>query len=93
MEPLLERIANNNKTVAVPLADTISHDTFEFQPVDVTNLMIGGFDFDLNFNWRPLSKEQIKSRKNVIEPVRYARHDLIDCEYCEIYASDVIFIN
>jgi hypothetical protein len=49
LEPLLNRISQDENTVAVPLADHISAETFEFRPVDIESMYMGGFDFDLNF--------------------------------------------
>ncbi|XP_076094388.1 putative polypeptide N-acetylgalactosaminyltransferase 9 isoform X2 [Mytilus galloprovincialis] len=67
LEPLLDKIAHCNKTVAVPLADQISSETFQFSPVNIEHMHMGGFDFDLNFNWRPVPEEELKRRTSVID--------------------------
>ncbi|CAG2193084.1 GALNT [Mytilus edulis] len=67
LEPLLDKIAHCNKTVAVPLADQISSETFQFSPVNIEHMQMGGFDFDLNFNWRPVPEEELKRRTSVID--------------------------
>lgn len=71
LEPLLDKIAHCNKTVAVPLADQISSETFQFSPVNIEHMQMGGFDFDLNFNWRPVPEEELKRRTSVIDSVKY----------------------
>ncbi|XP_063421651.1 putative polypeptide N-acetylgalactosaminyltransferase 9 [Mytilus trossulus] len=70
LEPLLDKIAHCNKTVAVPLADQISSETFQFSPVNIEHMHMGGFDFDLNFNWRPVPEEELKRRTSVIDSVK-----------------------
>jgi hypothetical protein len=76
LEPLLNRISQDENTVAVPLADHISAETFEFRPVDIEFMYMGGFDFDLNFNWRPIPDTELKRRNSIVDSVRYSLRTL-----------------
>jgi hypothetical protein len=60
----------------VPLADHISAETFEFRPVDIESMYMGGFDFDLNFNWRPIPDTELKRRNSIVDSVRYSLRTL-----------------
>jgi hypothetical protein len=63
-------------TQSVPLADHISAETFEFRPVDIEFMYMGGFDFDLNFNWRPIPDTELKRRNSIVDSVRYSLRTL-----------------
>lgn len=49
LEPLLARIAENSKNVAVPVIDIINDKTFAYEWL--SEVPAGGFDWYLNFNW------------------------------------------
>ncbi|XP_050093526.1 putative polypeptide N-acetylgalactosaminyltransferase 9 [Anopheles aquasalis] len=50
LEPLLEQVARNDTTIAVPLIDRIDdHDLHVI--VNVSSHLIGAFEWDLNFGW------------------------------------------
>ncbi|CAJ0932639.1 unnamed protein product, partial [Mesorhabditis belari] len=67
-EPLLDRIALDPHSVAVPNIDPIAEDTFKY--VAELAPLIGGFDWNMQFVWRDLSPEQKRKRVNEIEPIR-----------------------
>ncbi|CAJ0584898.1 unnamed protein product, partial [Mesorhabditis spiculigera] len=67
-EPLLDRIAQDPHSVAVPNIDPIQEDTFQY--VAELSPLIGGFDWNMQFVWRDLSPEQKRKRKNNLEPIR-----------------------
>ena len=52
LQPLLQRVKNNKRTVASPIIDNINLINYEFEPVS-TNLR-GGFDWRLDFFWEYL---------------------------------------
>lgn len=49
LEPLLDRIANDRKTVVCPIIDVISDETFEY--ITASDMTWGGFNWKLNFRW------------------------------------------
>lgn len=54
LPPLLSRIVENRQTVASPIIDVISDETFEYKKV--TDGYYGGFDSRLSFKWDPIPK-------------------------------------
>ncbi|XP_076349208.1 putative polypeptide N-acetylgalactosaminyltransferase 9 [Tachypleus tridentatus] len=69
LEPLLDRIARNSTTVVCPVIDVISDDTFEYNFRDSSSLNVGGFDWNLQFNWHVIPDSEKKRRKHPWEPV------------------------
>lgn len=51
LEPLVDRIARNKTTLAVPIIEQIKDDTFELLPRNHTTVALGGFGWDLQFRW------------------------------------------
>lgn len=70
LEPLLDRIRRDYTTVAVPVIDIISSTDFSYSgtPAEV----IGGFTWDMQFNWHGLPQNVRNQRKDLSEPVRLA---------------------
>ncbi|WAQ94220.1 GALT9-like protein [Mya arenaria] len=72
--PLLARINENETNVLVPVIDVIDQDTFSYgyrQNPDAKDMLVGGFDWGLLFNWHPvpeLELNRIEYKTNV--PVR-----------------------
>ena len=59
LEPLLDRIARNKTTVVCPVIDTIADDTLEYMYDSG-----GGFDWNLQFSWHPVSYREKKRHNN-----------------------------
>ncbi|XP_064614288.1 polypeptide N-acetylgalactosaminyltransferase 5-like [Liolophura sinensis] len=70
LEPLLDRIAENSKIVAVPVADIISADDFGYSFRGTNDIFLGGLDLDLNFSWRTIPPREFTRRKDKHEPLR-----------------------
>ncbi|KAF6771068.1 hypothetical protein AHF37_09687, partial [Paragonimus kellicotti] len=51
LEPLLECIHANHTNVVSPVIDRINDDTFAYETLMLDNIQVGGFDWDLSFNW------------------------------------------
>lgn len=68
LEPLLDRIARDNRTVACPVIDGIADNTFEYKGGG-SNFQIGGFAWNLQFNWHAVPERERKKHKNSAEPV------------------------
>uniref|UniRef100_A0A9J8DC68 Polypeptide N-acetylgalactosaminyltransferase n=1 Tax=Cyprinus carpio carpio TaxID=630221 RepID=A0A9J8DC68_CYPCA len=69
IEPLLERIAENESTIICPVIDTIDWNTFEFY-MQTDEPMVGGFDWRLTFQWHAVPEIDRKIRKSRIDPIR-----------------------
>ncbi|XP_061192693.1 polypeptide N-acetylgalactosaminyltransferase 5-like [Saccostrea echinata] len=74
LEPLLERIADDYRNVPIPLTDTIDCDTFEYRGSKLEYMSLGGFDFDLNYAWRPVPEREQKRRGSLTAPIRTPTH-------------------
>lgn len=62
LEPLLERVSLDRKTVVAPIIDVISDDNFEY--VTASDQTLGGFNWQLNFRWYSVSEREMKRRNN-----------------------------
>ncbi|KAL0268521.1 UNVERIFIED_CONTAM: hypothetical protein PYX00_010436 [Menopon gallinae] len=69
LEPLLDRIARNRTTVVCPVIDVIDDTTLEYNYRDSGGVNVGGFDWNLQFNWHPVPEREKKKHKNTAEPV------------------------
>ncbi|XP_054740666.1 putative polypeptide N-acetylgalactosaminyltransferase 9 isoform X2 [Anastrepha obliqua] len=69
LEPLLDRIARNKTTVVCPVIDVIDDTTLEFHFHDSGVVNVGGFDWNLQFNWHAVPERERKRRQNTAEPV------------------------
>ncbi|XP_023605557.1 POC1 centriolar protein homolog B isoform X4 [Myotis lucifugus] len=69
LEPLLERIGEDETAVVCPVIDTIDWNTFEFY-MQTGEPMIGGFDWRLTFQWHSVPKHERDRWKSRIEPIR-----------------------
>uniref|UniRef100_A0A146LKK0 Polypeptide N-acetylgalactosaminyltransferase n=1 Tax=Lygus hesperus TaxID=30085 RepID=A0A146LKK0_LYGHE len=69
LEPLLDRIARDNTTVVCPVIDVIDDKTLEFMWRDSGVVNVGGFDWNLQFNWHVVPDREKKRHKNAAEPV------------------------
>lgn len=68
LEPLLDRIARDDKTVVCPVIDGIVDDTFEYIGGG-RSFQIGGFNWNLQFNWHAVPERERKKHKSSAEPV------------------------
>ncbi|VVC36597.1 Nucleotide-diphospho-sugar transferases,Glycosyltransferase 2-like,Ricin B, lectin [Cinara cedri] len=69
LEPLLDRIAREASTVVCPVIDVIDDSSLEFHYNDAGGLNVGGFDWDLQFNWHMVPEREENRHKNQAEPV------------------------
>uniref|UniRef100_T1J8L0 Polypeptide N-acetylgalactosaminyltransferase n=1 Tax=Strigamia maritima TaxID=126957 RepID=T1J8L0_STRMM len=69
LEPLLERVAQDNTRVVCPIIDVISMDNFQY--VGASADLRGGFDWSLVFKWEYLSTEEKNRRaKDPTSPIK-----------------------
>lgn len=68
LEPLLDRIRQDPTTVAVPVIDIIGSSDFSYSgtPAEV----IGGFSWDMQFNWHSLPFSVRNQRREASDPIR-----------------------
>ncbi|XP_055923316.1 putative polypeptide N-acetylgalactosaminyltransferase 9 isoform X2 [Eupeodes corollae] len=69
LEPLLDRIARNSTTVVCPVIDVIDDTTMEYHYHDSGGVNVGGFDWNLQFNWHAVPEKERKRHNNSAEPV------------------------
>ncbi|KAF7396085.1 hypothetical protein HZH68_010135 [Vespula germanica] len=69
LEPLLDRIARDPTTVVCPVIDVIDDATLEYHWRDSGGVNVGGFDWNLQFNWHAVPDREKKKHKNPAEPV------------------------
>lgn len=71
LEPLLDRIAQNPTNVPWPIIGTISAETFEYYAQrNLHSILVGGFEWSLQFMWISQSVAEEKRKKNPAEPTR-----------------------
>ena len=70
LQPLLGRIAENYTNVVTPVIDVLDDDTLRYQYSSAKSTSVGGFDWNLQFNWHSIPERERKRRKSDIEPVR-----------------------
>lgn len=59
LEPLLQQVKLDRKTVACPIIDIINEDNFAF--TKSFELHLGAFNWGLNFRWYPISRRELVS--------------------------------
>lgn len=69
LEPLLDRIARDPTTVVCPVIDVIDDNTLEYHYHDSSGVNVGGFDWNLQFNWHAVPEHEKKRHKNTAEPL------------------------
>ncbi|CAB3236690.1 unnamed protein product [Arctia plantaginis] len=69
LEPLLDRIARNKTTVVCPVIDVIDDNTLEYHYRDSSSVNVGGFDWNLQFNWHPVPAKEKARHQHTAEPV------------------------
>lgn len=62
LEPLLERIAENKSIVVCPVIDVIEDSSFKFQYGSAKSTSVGGFDWNLQFNWHAIPEHERERR-------------------------------
>ncbi|XP_063842442.1 putative polypeptide N-acetylgalactosaminyltransferase 9 isoform X7 [Scylla paramamosain] len=68
LEPLLDRIGRNWTSAVTPVIDVISDDTLEYTYSSF--VAVGGFDWNLQFNWHAIPSKERARHQHPAEPVR-----------------------
>lgn len=70
LEPLLDRIARNSTTVVCPVADVIDSASFSYVAIAPKDVYVGGFDWELVFQWHDVPASERNRHKDLAEPLR-----------------------
>ena len=70
LEPLLDRIARDPTYVPCPVIDVVDDDTFGFSYQPSSILQVGGFDWNLVFDWIAIPDSEKQRKNNSAEPTR-----------------------
>ncbi|XP_013382243.1 polypeptide N-acetylgalactosaminyltransferase 5 [Lingula anatina] len=70
LEPLLDVIAKNKSNVVCPVIDVIEDENFKYDFSSARGTSIGGFDWNLQFNWHPIPDHERKRMKTPFDPIR-----------------------
>ncbi|OXA52184.1 putative polypeptide N-acetylgalactosaminyltransferase 9 [Folsomia candida] len=68
-QPMSDRITKNRTAVVCPVIDQINEDTLEFKVVERSVTIVGGFSWDLMFNWVPARDEVLRSLRTPADPI------------------------
>ena len=71
LEPLLDRIADDWSNVVTPVIDVIEDGTFKYLYGSAKATSVGGFDWNLQFNWHGIPESERLRRKTPVSPIRY----------------------
>lgn len=70
LEPLLQEVHNDKRTVVTPLIDILDKDTFAYRYNKGPKVSVGGFDWRLVFTWHTAPDEDLAKRSLDHQPVR-----------------------
>lgn len=77
LEPLVDRIARDPTTVVCPVIDVINDKTFEYHyRGEAGAVNVGGFDWNLQFNWHVVPDREKKRRTHPWDPVYVSKKNL-----------------
>ena len=71
LEPLLYRIAEDKRHVVTPVIESILDDNLQFQFTNHKDIQVGRFDWNLVFNWMPVSDKAKKALIDKATPIRF----------------------
>lgn len=66
LEPLLDEIHKDKTNVVTPVIDVIDDTTLEFHYGSAKHTSVGGFDWNLQFNWHSIPERENKRRANEV---------------------------
>lgn len=69
LEPLLDRIAQNRSNVVMPIIDGLNDSSLHYIYSNARATSVGGFDWNLIFNWHAIPAREKARRKSIVEPV------------------------
>ncbi len=67
----MARIGEDETNVVVPVIDVIEDETMRYvHHQGASSIQIGGFDWNLQYNWHPVPDHEKRRRSNPVEPIR-----------------------
>ncbi|CAL8072157.1 unnamed protein product [Orchesella dallaii] len=69
LEPLSDRITRNWTNVVCPIIDVIDYETLEYKMSERSITAVGGFTWDMVFNWKTATDEVLSALKTPADPV------------------------
>lgn len=64
LEPLLQRVAEDETNVVCPVIDVINDKTFEYHHrPGLSVINVGGFDWNLQFDWHAVPQRYVHNEK------------------------------
>ncbi|XP_074658769.1 polypeptide N-acetylgalactosaminyltransferase 5-like isoform X2 [Tubulanus polymorphus] len=70
LEPMLDRIAISKSNVVCPVIDVLDDDTLKFNYASAKHTSVGGFDWNLQFNWHSIPDHEMRRRPTEVAPLR-----------------------
>ena len=68
----MSRIGVDETNVVVPVIDVIDDSTLKYvHHQGAGTIQIGGFDWNLQYNWHPVPEREKARRKGPVDPIRY----------------------
>ena len=68
LQPMLTRIKENRKVLAIPVIDIINMDTFRYE---ASPLVRGGFNWGLHYKWDTIPGDMLQSKADYVKPIAY----------------------
>ena len=70
LEPLLQRILEDERHVVCPVIDNIDHSTLQYNWTESEHIAVGAFDWNLGFTWMYMPKREKQRLKTPNSPAR-----------------------
>lgn len=67
LQPLLTRIKEDRRNVAIPVIDIIDTDTLKYE---ASPLVRGGFNWGMFFRWDQIPANLLKTKDDYIKPIK-----------------------
>lgn len=84
LEPLLDEIHKDYTIVVTPVIDVIDDNTLQYHYGSAKSTSIGGFDWNLQFNWHAIPARENQRRANDVSCI------LAQCHF--IFPSAIVII-
>jgi len=90
LEPLLDRIALNESNVVAPVIDVVDDKTMQYKFGSAKATNVGGFEWNLQFNWHGIPEREMKRRKSDVDPLRFVTMFSHRLSMCCIFVANCL---
>ena len=66
----MNRIADSPTNVVTPVIDVVDDETLRYQFSSAKATSVGGFDWNLQFNWHAIPDHEKRRRESDTDPIR-----------------------